>query len=164
MLYARYATLNLSNLVHRFPFPLSIVPYSPSARNRTITSLSSSKFEKIADETLVSLHDYFEDIIEKCDLVNKDTDTSLNGGVLIVAFGPAHGTYVLNKQLPNKQIWLSSPVSGPKRYDYDAHSDCWMYKHDNRTLHQLLQDEVSKIVRMDLNFFSCEHCGAGQSS
>lgn len=30
------------------------------------------------------------------------------------------GTYVLNKQPPNKQVWLSSPVSGPKRYDWVA--------------------------------------------
>lgn len=29
---------------------------------------------------------------------------------------------MLNKQPPNKQIWLSSPVSGPKRYDYVATS------------------------------------------
>ena len=32
------------------------------------------------------------------------------------------GTYVLNKQPPNKQIWLSSPVSGPKRYDWVAYA------------------------------------------
>ncbi|KAI4201725.1 MAG: hypothetical protein LQ350_003079 [Teloschistes chrysophthalmus] len=38
-------------------------------------------------------------------------------GVLTLAFPPI-GTYVLNKQPPNKQIWLSSPKSGPKRYDY----------------------------------------------
>ena len=25
---------------------------------------------------------------------------------------------MINKQRPNKQIWLSSPVSGPKRYDF----------------------------------------------
>lgn len=29
---------------------------------------------------------------------------------------PPNGTYVINKQPPNKQIWLSSPVSGPDRY------------------------------------------------
>lgn len=38
-------------------------------------------------------------------------------GVLSLTFPPI-GTYVLNKQPPNKQIWLSSPKSGPKRYDY----------------------------------------------
>ena len=52
-------------------------------------------------------------------------------GVLTLDAGDA-GTYVINKQPPNKQIWLSSPkrrvgvlalplmpFSGPKRYDYD---------------------------------------------
>ena len=33
---------------------------------------------------------------------------SLQSGVLTLNLGP-HGTYVVNKQPPNKQIWLSSP-------------------------------------------------------
>ena len=28
------------------------------------------------------------------------------------------GTYVINKQTPNRQIWMSSPISGPVRYDW----------------------------------------------
>ena len=36
-------------------------------------------------------------------------------GVLTVKVGD-HGTYVINKQTPNKQIWLSSPT----RYDQDG--------------------------------------------
>ena len=28
------------------------------------------------------------------------------------------GTYVINKQRPALQIWVSSPVSGPAKYDY----------------------------------------------
>ena len=34
-------------------------------------------------------------------------------GVLTVSLGASAGTYVINKQTPNKQIWLSSPT----RYD-----------------------------------------------
>ena len=30
---------------------------------------------------------------------------------------PPYGTYVLNKQPPNLQIWMSSPVSGPTRFE-----------------------------------------------
>ena len=41
-------------------------------------------------------------------------DTRFQNGVLTVKLGEA-GTYVINKQAPNQQIWLSSPVSGPKR-------------------------------------------------
>lgn len=28
------------------------------------------------------------------------------------------GTWVVNKQPPNRQIWVSSPVSGPRRFDW----------------------------------------------
>lgn len=31
-------------------------------------------------------------------------------GVLTIKVGGDHGTYVINKQTPNKQIWLSSPT------------------------------------------------------
>ncbi|KAK2547811.1 Frataxin-like protein [Acropora cervicornis] len=31
-------------------------------------------------------------------------------GVLTVNLGAGRGTYVINKQSPNKQIWLSSPT------------------------------------------------------
>ena len=38
-------------------------------------------------------------------------------GVLTVNLGGEQGIYVINKQTPNRQIWLSSPLSGPKRLD-----------------------------------------------
>jgi len=31
---------------------------------------------------------------------------------------PDVGSYVINKQPPNRQIWLSSPISGQKHYDW----------------------------------------------
>ena len=39
---------------------------------------------------------------------------------------PPHGTYVINKQPPNQQIWISSPLSGPGRFGFvpaDASAD-----------------------------------------
>lgn len=63
------------------------------------------------------------------------------------------GEYVLNKQPPNKQIWLSSPVSGPKRFDYvllsegqndkqDTATGAWVYLRDGTTLDEILQSET----------------------
>ena len=60
-----------------------------------------------------------------------------------------HGTYVINKQTPNKQIWLSSPSSGPKRYDYI--NGKWIYHHDGVSLHQLLSDEFSHIFNQPIS-------------
>ena len=67
--------------------------------------------------------------------------------------GPEAGTYVLNKQPPNKQLWLSSPKSGPKRYDWVVVGDGqnekqgtavgeWIYLRDRSALNKLLLDEL----------------------
>ena len=44
-------------------------------------------------------------------------------GVLTVRLGGGRGTYVLNRQTPNRQLWVSSPVSGPLRFALDARAD-----------------------------------------
>lgn len=71
---------------------------------------------------------------------------------------PNKGTYVLNKQPPNKQIWLSSPESGPKRYDWvirgegmehkqegEASGD-WIYLRDGTSLETLIKMELGVHV------------------
>jgi frataxin len=74
-------------------------------------------------------------------------------GVLTLSLGPDVGTYVINKQPPNKQIWLSSPKTGPKRYDYvilgegqhekqDTATGDWVYLRDGTTLSDLLTEEI----------------------
>ncbi|VDM36000.1 unnamed protein product [Hydatigera taeniaeformis] len=93
----------------------------------------------------------FEDLPERCDL-GSDYDVSYSDGVLTINFGPRHGTYVLNKQTPNKQIWLSSPKSGPKRYDYDLSRGSWTYRHDQSDLFNLLSSEISEILKTDIVF------------
>jgi frataxin len=87
--------------------------------------------------------------------------TTSQAGVLTLAFPPA-GTYVLNKQPPNKQIWLSSPISGPKRYDWVLEGDKqhekegtgsegrWVYLRDGSTLNVLLKKEVGVDVDDEL--------------
>jgi len=84
---------------------------------------------------------------------------------------PSKGTYVLNKQPPNKQIWLSSPVSGPKRFDWvlrpsggmDSKQDTegsqgdvgddghvgggkWTYIRDGSNLSEILRDELGVVL------------------
>lgn len=69
--------------------------------------------------------------------------------------GGKFGTYVINRQTPNRQIWLSSPTTGPKRYDYINSN--WIYKHDGISLHQLLQTELEKIFSIPVDFLSLVH-------
>lgn len=76
-----------------------------------------------------------------------------------------HGTFVINRQTPNRQIWLSSPQSGPKRFDYVPSTDNeavgkWMYKHSGDVLHELLQKEITPILNdVDVDFLQLVHSG-----
>ena len=78
-------------------------------------------------------------------------DVVFNDGVLTFDMGE-HGTYVINKQTPNKQLWLSSPTSGPKRFDFDSAQYQWVYSHDNVTLHDRLTQEISAALAIDIVF------------
>lgn len=75
--------------------------------------------------------------------------------MLTVNFGNPYGIYVINRQSPNQQIWLSSPTSGPKRYDLIKEgSGYWLYKHDGVSMHELLQKEIKEIVKHDVDFLN----------
>jgi len=76
-------------------------------------------------------------------------EVEYHSGVLTLKLGDA-GTYVINKQPPNKQIWLSSPFSGPKRYDYIEADRSWRYSRDNTTLDELLNEELGRTFTMKI--------------
>ncbi|CAL8098799.1 unnamed protein product [Orchesella dallaii] len=134
----------------------------PASANKTEqlepTNLSKNEYEEIAEDTLESLTGYFDEIIERSTLA--EADVSYGSGVLTIKLGPPHGTYVINKQTPNKQIWLSSPSSGPKRYDFI--NKTWIYRHDGMSLYQLLNSEIPDILKSrDVDFVS--HCTYGKA-
>lgn len=140
----------------------SITPRFHHFINRHLSSsseaqLSTVEYEKVADETLESLTDAFENILEKHKL---SSDVFYSNGVLTVELN-THGTYVINKQSPNRQIWLSSPFSGPKRYDFI--NQTWIYKHDGISLHELLNKEFSNIFKNSENF-NFQTCSYGKKS
>ncbi|KAM4576117.1 frataxin, mitochondrial isoform 2-T2 [Odontesthes bonariensis] len=118
------------------------------------SELSEAVYEKLADETLDGLTGYFEDLTDEV-FTGADYDVVFSSGVLTVKIGRDHGTYVINKQTPNKQIWLSSPSSGPKRYDWTG--ERWVYIHDGIGLHQLLSKEFSIIFNRDINLYNLPH-------
>jgi len=71
----------------------------------------------------------------------------MQDGVLTLSLGH-HGTYVLNKQAPNRQIWSSSPVSGPIRYDWIDGN--WIYKRDGSELFEQFSQELSELLGMQV--------------
>jgi frataxin len=74
---------------------------------------SEASYHQVCDKTLELLVDYVNPIENAID----DADISYSQGVLNINLG-SHGIWVINKQTPNRQIWWSSPISGPRRYEY----------------------------------------------
>ncbi|KPV72675.1 uncharacterized protein RHOBADRAFT_65592 [Rhodotorula graminis WP1] len=109
------------------------------AAQYTIGDLTERQYHDLSNKTMDSLTEYLEEKLEDLDLPGLDVEYS--SGVLTLKLGDK-GTYVINKQPPNKQIWLSSPVSGPKRYDYDSAQRVWFYARDGTTMHDLLNTEL----------------------
>uniref|UniRef100_A0AC35TTS7 Ferroxidase n=1 Tax=Rhabditophanes sp. KR3021 TaxID=114890 RepID=A0AC35TTS7_9BILA len=72
-------------------------------------------------------------------------------GVLTAKIDDKVGTYVINKETSNRQIWLSSPLSGPKRYDFVDNK--WVHTRDNMALNDLLTYEFRKIFKRDKTKF-----------
>jgi len=74
--------------------------------------MNNSEFSKIAETTIAY-------IAEKIEEQDKDgsIDVDLQGDILNLDM--AEGTYVINKQSAAKEIWLSSPVSGPYHFFYE---------------------------------------------
>jgi len=110
--------------------------------------LSDEQYQELSDEYMDMIVEKLEELHEE----REDVDLEYSAGVLTLTFPPA-GTYVINKQPPNKQIWLSSPISGPKRYDFVVSSEGqdskegtgegeWIYLRDGSSLHELLLKEV----------------------
>ncbi|KAJ2396356.1 Mitochondrial matrix iron chaperone [Coemansia sp. RSA 2559] len=116
----------------------------PPASKGDLIPLTDMEYEALASDTLDDLAICFDDIGEELSI--DDFDVEYASGVLTVKLGE-HGTYVLNKQPPNKQIWLSSPISGPERFDYDKMHMSWFCRHKNETLGTLLNREISQIFK-----------------
>ncbi|KAF7250436.1 Frataxin, mitochondrial [Varanus komodoensis] len=151
------ADSHLHSLEHALMVRTKSVPFICVRNSGTLmnkSTLDETTYEKLAEETLESLTDFFEDLADKS-FTPEDYDVSFGSGVLTVKLGVNKGTYVINKQTPNKQIWLSSPTSGPKRYDWTGKK--WVYSHDGVSLHELLAKELSAALgtKLDLTNLAC---------
>ncbi|GJP35547.1 hypothetical protein CLOM_g20053 [Closterium sp. NIES-68] len=116
----------------------SVVGPAPDAAKAGHGELSENEFHRRADEALHWLHEKLDALGDEVDIEGFDSD--LSQGVLTLRLG-RHGIFVINKQAPNRQIWLSSPQSGPARFDWlPGHG--WVYRRTGTELMSLLQEEL----------------------
>lgn len=67
-------------------------------------------------------------------------------GVLKVTFSN-NKNYVINIQRPNKQIWLSSPFSGPQRFEFDTSDKKWKNIRNKKSLLDILNEELNQLLK-----------------
>ncbi|TFK88579.1 Frataxin [Polyporus arcularius HHB13444] len=107
------------------------------------SDLPIEQYHQYSDATMDKMLESLENLLDE--LADPEYEVEYGSGVLTLKLG-SKGTYVINKQPPNKQIWLSSPFSGPKRYDYAPEQDEWVYYRDGRSLSDLLNQELSDAL------------------
>ncbi|OIW03265.1 hypothetical protein TanjilG_20569 [Lupinus angustifolius] len=129
-----------SNLVHESHGPTAI-------DYRSV--LQEGEFHRLADSTIHSLQEKLEDYGDSVEVDGFDID--YGNDVLTVKLGDL-GTYVLNKQTPNRQLWLSSPVSGPSRFDWDQDSKAWIYRRNKTNLCKILESELEELCGKPIVF------------
>ncbi len=107
-------------------------------------AMDESAFQTAADETIEALFEAIEAA------VGDRLDVDLEGGILTLTLEDDR-QYVINKHAPNRQIWLSSPLSGAAHFGYDAAADQWANTRSEGTLSATLADELLSLTGTAVN-------------
>jgi frataxin len=107
--------------------------------------MENSQFETLADVMLGRIQSAIE-------AAGGDLDVELVDGVLTVET-ESGGKFLVNKHGPNRQIWLSSPVSGAWHFAWSETDRGWISTRGGERLEDLLGRELSEAageaIRLD---------------
>jgi frataxin len=99
-------------------------------------ALDETLFHRLGDETIETLADVIDEAL------GDDMDVDLESGILTLELDSGE-QFVINKHGPNRQIWMSSPVSGASHYDYDEDTESWRSTRGATTLHEQLATDLA---------------------
>lgn len=102
-------------------------------------SAQNKIFEIHAQKTL---HDIFEQID---DALGDVIDVDLEGGIVTIELASG-AQYVINKQAPKCEIWMSSPLSGARHFLFDDQHNAWVDTRSGDSLYDLLSAEMTQAV------------------
>jgi frataxin len=106
--------------------------------------MDESAFETLADRTLA-------DLLARLEPALPEADIDLRGGILTIELEDGR-QYVINKHGPNRQIWVSSPISGAAHFAHDAATGQWRSTRGGTVLHDLLAAELAPLATGELAF------------
>lgn len=107
--------------------------------NSPVKKIDLERYLKEVHKTLNYINDYLEEL-EVTDNI------TLSDGVLKITLNK-NKHYVLNIQRPNMQIWLSSPISGPQRFEFDLSTNSWKNNRNGGEIYKILNQEMNSILK-----------------
>ncbi len=93
--------------------------------------MQDSDFRALADECLARI---------EAALADQAEDAELADGILKIVFADG-ATYLINRHMPNREIWLSSPTSGAHHFRHQGSE--WRSTRGGADLRDLLDAEFS---------------------
>merc|ERR1712032_676355 len=146
-------------LINPFPPLFPNTNTSNNSLNLQYLTITSSPFFHVQSETTLRTIQYaLEDLLDDYPTVFSQSEVTYDSNVLSIIL-PPHGTWIINKQSANEQVWWSSPLSGPRRFEWKNRR--WIYSRyscnfDNdidekdRYLDTLLKAEIQALYGIDL--------------
>lgn len=115
--------------------------------NSNFRSTSKFDYNSVSEETLNNL---LENLETKETELPATFDAEFSQGVLTIKFD-SQIIYVLNKQPINQQIWLSSPFSGPKRFEWNFKNKSWCdVRNPSIELNEFIKKEFEEHLKFRL--------------
>jgi frataxin len=102
-------------------------------------ALSETAFITLVEATLNRLAGMIE-VLDSEDVL----EVEQSSGMLSIEL-PSGKQFVINRQIPARQIWLSSPLSGGLRFDYNEEDQSWGLA-DGRRLDTLLKADLETLM------------------
>ena len=106
-------------------------------------ALDETGFERKAEAMLARLSAAVEEQLAD------QVDVEFQGGIVTIELDDGR-QYVINKHAPNRQIWLSSPVSGAWHFAWNEGREAWISTREPAQLDDLLAQELGAATGADL--------------
>lgn len=107
-------------------------------------TMDDSNFTILAEEALERVSDAVEDVL------GDEIDVDMHSGILTLSLSDG-GQYIINKHAPNREIWMSSPVSGATHFAYGDGK--WVSTRDaSKVLEEMLGAELKAKYGVAVTF------------
>ena len=100
------------------------------------SDMTETKFVEVAIKTLEGIHNK----LDEYNLTNLELHDS------VLEFSIDEKNWIINLQRPNKQIWFSSPITGPQRYEYNKNT--WLEVRSKRDLEIVVISEIKSLIKI----------------